>query len=208
MSVQTESDVIEKLLPDLKAQGYEVYLRPDARFLPAFLGKYTPDLIALGPDKNLAIEIKKPSNSIKLDEIKNLFKDQDRWEFRVVWLNPIMPNDEINIQPIKSISDRILQIKDVNRNDNLEGAFLLGWATFEALARLLLPAEFQRPQTPGRLVDILAKKGYVTPDEADILRRLAHKRNKLIHGDLQATTSADELTSFTKVMETLIAEAA
>jgi uncharacterized protein YutE (UPF0331/DUF86 family) len=83
-------------------------------------------------------------------------------------------------------------------------SLLLAWATFEALARAVVSGEFQRPQTPGRLVQVLAQGGYLTPTEADKLRRLAEKRNKLIHGDLQVRVSKAEVKRFARVLDTML----
>ncbi len=38
MSTQTEAEVLQQLLPELAAQGYEVYVNPGRRLLPSFLG--------------------------------------------------------------------------------------------------------------------------------------------------------------------------
>jgi len=70
--------------------------------------------------------------------------------------------------------------------------------------RALLPRKFTRPQTPGRLVEELASVGYVTPDEADLLRRLADLRNSLIHGNLLASPRSQDLAQFVAVLKSLI----
>ena len=83
-------------------------------------------------------------------------------------------------------------------------AFLLAWATFEAIARVLIPSQMQRPQTPGRLVQVLASEGYLTPTEADSLRLLADKRNKLIHGELRTRISKSEVNRIADVLSMLV----
>ena len=72
-------------------------------------------------------------------------------------------------------------------------AFLLGWASFEAAGRALMVEEFRKPQTPGRLVELLAGAGYLTPTEADRLRQKCQHhdhiracRNRGARHDLQA----------------------
>ena len=58
MNVQvTEFDAIQQLVPELQAEGYEVFLQPSQAQLPPFLKNYSPDAIALSRDKNLAIEV-------------------------------------------------------------------------------------------------------------------------------------------------------
>jgi uncharacterized protein YutE (UPF0331/DUF86 family) len=80
----------------------------------------------------------------------------------------------------------------------------MAWATFEALSRALLPGKFTRPQSPGRLVEELTSEGHVTPNEADVLRRLAVLRNRLIHGDLRASAEPVDLAQFVAVLKTLV----
>jgi Holliday junction resolvase len=59
MSAKTiENVVLERLVPDLESQGYDVFVHPSRQIVPSFLGTYVPDLIALRDDKNLVIEIK------------------------------------------------------------------------------------------------------------------------------------------------------
>jgi len=210
MSTQTEAEVLRQLLPELEAQGYEVYLKPGRRLLPSFFGDYEPDAAALGPGKNLAIEIARqsPGVSKKLERITALFEGQPKWELRVVWLEPVSSQRDLEVQPSAAIAKRIAEVQELLDKGSSEGSLLLAWATFEALARAILPDRFQRPQTPGRLVEILAKEGYITPSEADFLRVLAEKRNKLIHGELQTHASKAELGNFTKTLGTLLEELA
>ena len=210
MSTQTEAEVLRQLLPELEAQGYEVYLNPDRRLLPSFFGDYEPDAAAFGAGKNLAIEVARqsPGVSKKLERITALFEGQPKWELRVVWLEPVSSQRDLEVQPSAAIAKRIAEVQELLDKGSSEGSLLLAWATFEALARAILPDRFQRPQTPGRLVEILAKEGYITPSEADFLRVLAEKRNKLIHGELQTHASKAELGNFTKTLGTLLEELA
>jgi REase_AHJR-like len=210
MSTQTEAEVLQRLLPELEAQGYEVYLHPDRRLLPSFSKNYTPDAVALRKDKNLVIEVARRSADApkKLERITKLFEGQPKWELRIVWLEPASSQRDLKIQPLAAISKRIAEVQELLDGGSSEGSLLLAWATFEALARAILPEQFQRPQTPGRLVEILANEGYITPSEADVLRVLGEKRNRLIHGELQTHASKAELGAFTKTLGTLLKELA
>ncbi len=210
MSMQTGAEVLQRLLPELEAQGYEVYLHPNRRLLPSFFGDYEPFAVALGSSKNLAVEFARQSadTSKKLERITALFEGQPKWELRIVWLEPVSSQRDLEVQPSAVIAKRITEVQELIDKGSSEGSLLLAWATFEALARAILPDRFQRPQTPRRLVEILAAEGYITPSEADSLRELAEKRNKLIHGELQTHASKAELGNFTKTLGTLLEELA
>jgi uncharacterized protein YutE (UPF0331/DUF86 family) len=83
----------------------------------------------------------------------------------------------------------------------------MAWSTFEALGRSFMPTDFARAQSPGRLVQLLAQEGYVTPNEADTLRKLAEKRNVLIHGNVATDVSDAEVRDFVSILEKLIESA-
>jgi Holliday junction resolvase len=80
MNIETaENVVLERLVPDLKSQGYDVFVHPDRQMVPPFLGAYLPDVIALRDDKNLVIEIKQGSNRAEktLQELAKRFEGHD-----------------------------------------------------------------------------------------------------------------------------------
>jgi uncharacterized protein YutE (UPF0331/DUF86 family) len=209
MSENTEADVLQALLPRLEEEGYAVYLHPSRPLVPPFLKEYAPDAIALRADKNLAIEIvlrQTPANKERVQRVAKLFEGQDKWELRVYWGSPTEPQNALQIQTPEAIKGRIAELRDLADKGHLEPALLLAWATFEALARATLAREFGRPQSPGRIVEILAREGHITPTEADRLRQLSDKRNKLIHGELEVRVSKEEILAFTGVLDTLVGQ--
>ena len=96
------------------------------------------------------------------------------------------------------------EIRELADGGHFGPALLLAWATLEAIGRLLALGQFQRPQTPGRLVQVLASEGYLTPNEADELRLLADKRNKVVHGELQTRISRSEVNRFADVLTMMV----
>ncbi|MGE0584935.1 MAG: HepT-like ribonuclease domain-containing protein [Flavobacteriaceae bacterium] len=206
MSEDTEFEVLQRLVPELEAEGYDVYVHPNRPLIPDFFGNFSPDALALRPGKNLAIEVRKQSRdaSRKLKHIAALFKDQPDWELRIVWIVPSNNSESLQIQNSETVRRRITEIRELASTGHTEPAVLLAWATFEALARAISTQQFARPQTPGRIVQILASEGYITPTEADLLRVLVEKRNRLIHGDLNVEASDQELTNFSAILETML----
>ena len=207
MSVaSTEATVIEGMLPDLEAQGFETFLHPTPPLVPAFLGSYRPDLIALRDDKKVVFEVKHSSQakSGKLQEISKLFEGHPDWEFRIVWISPSTTAQDVAEPDLASVRSRIAELRDLIAKGFEGPAMLLAWATLEAVGRRVLPEQLKRPQTPGRLVEVMASEGLVTPDEADLLRRLAEKRNRLIHGDLGTDIEAPDVIEFADMLESLL----
>jgi REase_AHJR-like len=206
MSATAEIDVLDRVLQQLEMEGYLVYRRPNKLLVPKFLGDITPAAIALRDDKNLIVEVTRPNQpaSSKLAEISTLVFGQDKWELRVVWLNPMNGNDVTRVEDRQSIAKRLDEVRKLAAQGHLEPAMLLCWATFEAIARALMPQQLARPQSATRLVEIVAGEGIITPTEADRLRLLAAKRNSLAHGDLQTPISTDELNDFASILDTLM----
>lgn len=203
----SEADMLDSVAAELRADGFEVYLQPRRPPAPAFLGNYVPDAIALRDDKNLIIEVVRESSNAtqQVDKIRSLLEGQPRWDLRVYWVSQVKSQRSLPVVTKESMAASNNEVRSTAIAGFHEPALLMGWATFEAAARANMPNEFQRPQTPARLVETLAREGYITPSDADLLRSLADKRNKLIHGDLQVSVTADEIKQFTEVLDGLIA---
>lgn len=198
------------ILRDLEAADYEVHTESLADHLPRFAGAYRPDAIALGKPRNLAIEVKlegAPAKSAPADLRRRFEKDPD-WDLRVYYARPKTAGDPVEPVPIASIDISIRQVEELNETGQPQLALLRAWATLEALGRKLLPGKFDRAQTPGRLVEVLAFEGNVTPTEADLLRDLARNRNRFIHGSLDVAVDPTDLARFAETLKELRAQLA
>jgi uncharacterized protein YutE (UPF0331/DUF86 family) len=206
MSVEaSESVVLERLVPDLKSEGYDVFVHPSKKLLPSFLGAYVPDILALRDDKNLVIEVKHRSGPAEniLKDLAKRFEGQNRWEFRVVWVNPSETQEGLVPQSQEAIMGRLKEISELLDAGFIEPAMLTSWATLEAIGRKLMAKEFRRPQTPGRLIQVLAAEGHITPDQADELRTFAEMRNRFVHGELSVAVTRPQIESFVKILSAL-----
>jgi uncharacterized protein YutE (UPF0331/DUF86 family) len=204
-----EEIVVERLIPDLQAEGYDVIREPSRRMLPAFLGEYSPDLIALKTDSKLAIEVKsgEKRDSQSLETIAKLFKGHDDWEFRVIWLPLGEKSPSPRIQGKETILAAYEQCKMLAKQGHHSPAMLLSWATLEAIGRNLMTRELLRPQTPGRVIEFMAQNGIATPNEADRLRTFAKIRNSLIHGELDAAVTDKQTEEMLGILGSIISSA-
>jgi uncharacterized protein YutE (UPF0331/DUF86 family) len=209
--VEEARQIIEQLTPQLEAEGYTVYLEPPRQLLPSFMQDYTPDAIALRSRgleqsrKNLAIEVKVEGRfpgATTLD-LERRFAGARDWELRVYYARPAGRKDSLTQAPTQTIDTALSSIENLVSTDQLQAALLLGWATFEALGRALAPEKFEGPQSPERLVQVLANDGLVTPSEADTLRVLSKARNQLTHGDLGQPLQTDDFAKFIEILATL-----
>jgi REase_AHJR-like len=201
----SEAAILRAVLPELEAEGYEVFLQPNEVLLPEFFLGYRPDAVALSPKKNLAIEIAResPASRSKLQKLSSLLKDQPNWELRVFWVSPHNAKPDLSIQLTENVKASLREAQELWSGGHYGSSLLIGWATFEAICRILMPKAFARPQTPGRLIEVLANEGYATPDESDRLRPLAQLRNSFIHGSLDVRMDKNEIDFFLQFLAKL-----
>jgi REase_AHJR-like len=202
-----EADFLEDVLPRYEAEGFEVYVNPSPSILPPFMQDYRPDAIALSRDKKIAIEVVRTTKSSpeKLRHLQSLFAPHREWELRVLYVSPLSSDHLLQVASPEAISDAIRQVNALRKGGHKVPALVMAWATLEALGRALLPEQFGRPQTPARLVEVLASSGYLTPSEADVLRAAISQRNRAVHGGLDSDVEENLLERFTEILQTLVA---
>ncbi|WP_454645798.1 hypothetical protein [Bradyrhizobium liaoningense] len=201
----SEEQVLQREIERLESAGYDVFVHPRAPLVPEFLGDFVPDAVATGKGKKIVLEVAKPSarNSERLKDIAARFAQQREWELKVLFVSPTSSGATLPVQSRQAIDGALSEIERLREVEALRAAFLLAWATFEAEGRASIEGQFDRPQTPGRLVDVLGQEGLLTPGEADQMRVLSEKRNRLIHGDLGVEISADDLQRLVGVLRQL-----
>lgn len=208
---QIEGDVIANLLPKYEAEGFDVYVHPSPSILPLFMKAYQPDVIALKKDRKIAIEIvgSTARSAQKVKSLQSLFADHDDWELRVFYASPLGSAQSLPIASQSEIATAVQEINSLISGGHHLPALVMAWATFEAISRALIPDKFERPQTPSRLVEVLGSEGYVTPDEADILRSAIPIRDAAVHGQLDLIAEprlVEQFMSITTMLARMVAE--
>ncbi|WP_254070348.1 hypothetical protein [Acidisphaera sp. L21] len=206
-SSQREDAVFQAVVPQLEAEGFSVFLHPSASMLPAFLQGYRPDAIAYKGDRKMAIEItaRTQNDGSKLKRLREALQAHPEWELQVFYAPPLRNEDAIPASSRETIEEHLQRIEGSLEAMGTTAALLLAWATFEAAARRLVPDGFAQPQSPSRLIEVLASQGYVTPDEADTLRGLIQIRNAAAHGRLDLTTTRSQVEDLVGVTRTILA---
>jgi hypothetical protein len=104
-----EMEILRAVVPELEAQGYDVFLRPSDTFLPSFFRGHSPDAIALSDKKNLAIEVARetPEARERLQELSSAIKEQPNWELRVFWVAPTTSGAALSVQSPAKLKERI-----------------------------------------------------------------------------------------------------
>ncbi len=198
--------MLETLLPQLEAEGFEVFVHPSGAMLPIFLDTYRPDAIALKRDRKVAIEVTSPTTASrkKVEYLSKLFSEHADWELRIVYAPPRTSDEIIPVASAEVIEEHLARIEHAFEVMGPASAVLTAWAVFEAAARSLIPIDLERPQTPARLLETLASNGYVTPDEAVMLRLLGQIRNGIAHGRLDIMPTREQVEGLIDVTRTLL----
>ncbi len=201
-----EKAIFQSMLPQLEADGFSVFVHPSKDMLPLFLSTYHPDAIAYKGDRKIAIEIMRqfPGNDQKVRRIREIFSEHPEWELRLVYAPPKQVDEVISPSSRDLIDEHLQRIEGSFESMGTTAALLVAWATFEAAARRLIPTNLGRPQSPSRLIEVLASEGYITSDEADKLRDLSQVRNEIAHGRLELIATREQVESLIAITRTVL----
>jgi Holliday junction resolvase len=109
MTETAETVALERQVPTLTAEGFDVILQPRRADVPKFLGSYSPDALAFRKDKNLVVEVMResPESSIKLKRIRSLLDGREGWELKIIWISPFGDRNVIGVQSKSAIQRRL-----------------------------------------------------------------------------------------------------
>lgn len=205
MTLSIEQDVLANLSSELRSEGYEVFIQPRRQLLPSFFGSYVPDLVARREGDNIAIEVIDPERSGdgRLAQLSAIFADHPDWTLKIV--GTARSRGEARLRPLsdEQIADRITETNLLVQEGRFDPAIVYGWSALEAIGRRLLPDRFAKAQTPMRLAGVLAEVGWITPTQADRLRRIAEFRNAIVHGTTAGSATAQDATDLLTILRDL-----
>lgn len=207
---ETERALLSLLVPNLEAEGFQVFVHPSRSLLPPFMQDYRPDAIALRGDRKMIIEVTRDGSptALRLDRLQRLIAEHPGWELRLVHARPREAGAGIPPSSSQEVERGLAQLPHILAAAGPLPALLTAWSVLEAAARPLLPAGPEVGRPAGWLVEFLASWGYVTPDEADLLRQLAARRNEAAHGHLDARLTEEELTEMARITREVMAQGA
>lgn len=200
----TEQAALKRMSKTWREQGFEVYIEPTGSLVPSFLERYEPDAILLRGDEKVIVEVVRkgqPHLEKKISQIRSLFSGESGWRFEVVYAGE-------QIDAVSSVSNSVILATLETANSLLmhdsRASLLLLWASLEAIVRNCFAAQAARPQSPGRVIELLAGSGMITPSQAVTLRHLMHVRNRFIHGELDLTIEPQTVKSMHAIVKGLV----
>lgn len=206
----SETEFLESLRSRYEDQGFSFVVAPAPATLPEFFGSYVPDAIAQKQGHNVAIEVKRhqslpTQNGIR--EIRRLFEGHSDWQLHVVYKGAgSSPPVTIPVASPAAILVRLDEVRTLNAQGHRRAAFVIGWSLLEAaLLAEDQDGEASRPRMPGTVVQTLAMNGSISPDLEARLRPLIQLRNRIVHGDVGAEPSAEEVGVLLEAIENTLA---
>lgn len=213
LSHEAEIEFLQGLRSRYEAEGFSFIIAPDRSMLPEFLGTYVPDALARKPNLNIAIEVKQrqtQATQARLQEIRRLFEGHPDWQFSVVFMGS-RPLQSIIIPAASpgAIRERIDEARALSAQGHQRAAFVMAWTLLEAVLQSAGADVAGRPRGPGAVVQALAMEGYIGPDMERRMRELIDLRNRIVHGDVVAEPTADQVNLVLEATEeALVANAA
>lgn len=186
---------LKRIRPQIEGEGFVLIDEPSIR-LPEGLRNYRPDFLAKRGDQYLAIEIKQrrsPASTSAINRLERIFSNIPNWTLFVHFIEGESEDSGLRSQDSTTIRSGFQEVRNAVSSGNYRSAFLLSWASFEAVSRTLHNRIFSKPQSPGRVITVLAERGYIDPASAELLRHAAKKRNALIHGELDAEVGLNDV---------------
>ncbi|MHB0734244.1 MAG: hypothetical protein DI601_06395 [Azospirillum brasilense] len=208
-SSRIEEAALQTVVPGLVAEGFQVFVQPSRKMLPPFMERYQPDAIAIRGDKKVVIEVlgasaRGDNQRERVRRLQAMFAEHPDWEFRVIYAPESEAAEDIPVSPRESIEALLARVEAAYDAMGPAAALLTAWAAFEAAARALAPDAYGRPQPTSRLVEGLAGEGYITPDEADIIRQLSQTRAQIAHGRLDLTPSREQVDGLIRITREML----
>jgi len=207
--IESERRLLELLRPRYEAQGYTFIEYPSGEALPAVLKGFNPDAIAIGPQKNIAIEIKlRPGRSSeeRLEALSERLRQHPDWELRVIYGDELdLAEEPPPVTTRAEIEKQIEEAEAVSEAGHHRAALILVWAALEAIARMVAPGEGVGGTRAARQVlEILERHGRLTFEEAARLRDALLLRNAVVHGDYQREVGRADVELLVRAAQTAL----
>lgn len=219
MTIQSLSDndlahqtqrLLGSLKKDADRHGWTFHAPPPKAMIPDFAEDYEPDALMITPEGGVMIAITTRSSlarNARLAEIAQRVSEQPGWSFRVFYANTSDPPEPAAPpSTVEEIASGITEVRALDETGHERAALVMGWATLEAIARLVMDRhgiDQARPLSPIQAVQVLVQEGYLDDEDAGRLRSLARVRNEIVHGRLGTAISRKDVTGLIANLEAM-----
>lgn len=200
---------VREVAREYERAGYRVLVEPSLAERPGFLASFHPDLIAVGDEESVVVEVKTGRGFVRSGEFRELaarVNDQPGWRFELVVTNP-KRRAEGEAQPwaLPLAERHLAQARELTKTGQSEAALLLLWASIEAFLRRLARDEDVAlgGLTTTQLVQQLATEGLLERTSYRTLWAAVTLRNQIAHGIGAEPVDADILGQLLAVADDL-----
>jgi len=210
-----ERTTLESVRENFESKGYRFIVDPRPDELPSFLGGHRPDAIATKEHDNVIIEVKpRPTGEARssVAKLSRQVPPGSGWRYILVYAGQD-PHDIIELsRPRKSqIDEALKEVHSLQEAGFDRAALIECWSLLEALARRLYAEDTTvslRPLSPIQIVERLAMDGQLDDQDARRFRALSSVRNAVVHGDLNVSVLAEDLSYLIEKTELINAQLA
>jgi hypothetical protein len=181
---------LQEIANDYETRGYRVLIEPAPTELPPFLANFHPDIVAYGPADSVIVEVKvgtRTAASERYRELAETIQQHPGWRFSLVVVDPrsddVAPSTR-QLLDREKIVERLKEAEELLKRGVKEAAFVLLWASIEALLRHIASREglpLERIPSSALLKDLFSL-GLLSRNGLDIALRAFSVRNSLVHG--------------------------
>jgi len=175
-----------------RAEGYDVFLRPQASQIPAFAAGFGVDILAARGEQKVLVQVKETMADLENDtttaRIAEVTERQPGWRFDLVVLHR-NPDDEKMANeaaepPVEHLLKSLDSAERAARTGDFASSFLIAWSSFEAAMRRAARDAGIRVgrYSPEFLLQSLYSNGLLERDEFDKLEKNLVIRNAVVHG--------------------------
>ncbi|ATC26065.1 HepT-like ribonuclease domain-containing protein [Caulobacter vibrioides] len=211
-SSHTEREALDALRTRYESEGFAFIAEPRADQLPDFMAGYRPDAVAHKPGQNVAIEIKhrqSPATERRLQDTRRIFDGQTEWRFHVFFSGDSQPRSvAIPVASEEAILDRGDSLRSLASAGYRQAAFVMAWSLLEAALLRVDENAGDKPRTPGTVLQILTMNGHISGDTERRLRKLIDLRNRIVHGDVEAEPTADDVQAILAAIKEILSQEA
>lgn len=210
-NVDAGSSILERLRAAYEKHGFTFVIEPGPETLPDFLGSYRPDAIAQKQGENVIIEIMQRQRSPweePFADIHDRIAGHKDWKLNVVYALE-RPEDSIVIPVARldTLKQQIAEVEGLRAEGHHRAAFMLAWSILEAVLNRLDETGSHHIRTAGQVVHSLAMGGHLSNEVERRLFRLSELRNRIVHGDLDAGASGQDVEQvLAAINEALVGE--
>jgi hypothetical protein len=185
----SHADRVQALAAEYERDGYVVKVQPRGGELPDFLQEFCPDILAIGPNDRVVVEIRNPGKLRR----KQYWRDEEQaaiaggWKFRTVQngQSKSLTLDSLDEAEIRS---RVLKSRALMSQHEAQAAWLLLSSATEAALRSLAAGEdvVVYNETPSAVASALYSDGLIDRSDYNALVAFFDQRDMLVHGYQEA----------------------